>query len=96
MKQKDDQYIRLSYFCLKILIEYIDNSEIPSLLKLFYIFFGTLLFANSYQKMIFLKWRLGVVVIDTAQLHLTKAELRFCAGSNSGHGVSEIHDGEDL
>ena len=41
-------------------------------------------------------WRRGVVVITTAQLHLTKAELRFCAGSNSACGVSEIRDGEDL
>ena len=26
----------------------------------------------------------------------TKPELRFCAGSNPAHGVSEIRDGEDL
>ena len=38
----------------------------------------------------------GVVVIITAQLHSTKPELRFCAGSNPAHGVSEIRDGEDL
>ena len=38
----------------------------------------------------------GVVVITTAQLHSTKRELRFCAGSNPAHGVSEIRDGEDL
>ena len=38
----------------------------------------------------------GVVVITTAQLHSTKAELRFCAGSNPARGVSEIRDGEDL
>ena len=38
----------------------------------------------------------GVVVITTAQLHSTKPELRFCAGSNPARGVSEIHDGEDL
>ena len=41
-------------------------------------------------------WRRGVVVITTAQLHSTKPELRFCAGSNPARGVSEIHDGEDL
>ena len=41
-------------------------------------------------------WRHGVVVITTTQLHSTKPELRFCAGSNPAHGVSEIHDGEDL
>ena len=45
---------------------------------------------------IFFVWRRGVVVITTAQLHSTKPELRFCAGSNPAHGVSEIRDGEDL
>ena len=43
-----------------------------------------------------LGWRRGVVVITSAQLHSTKPELRFCAGSNPTHGVSEIRDGEDL
>ena len=38
----------------------------------------------------------GVVVITTAQLHSTKPELRFCAGSNTAHAVSEIHDSEDF
>ena len=38
----------------------------------------------------------SVVVITAAQLHLTKPELRFCAGSNPAGGVSEIRDGEDL
>ena len=38
----------------------------------------------------------GVVVITTAQLHLTKPELRFCAGSSPAPGVLEIRDGEDL
>ena len=37
-----------------------------------------------------------LVVIATAQLHSTKLELRFCAGSNPARGVSEIRDGEDL
>ena len=41
-------------------------------------------------------WHCGVVVITTAQLHLTKLELRFCADSKPACGVSEIHDGEDL
>ena len=36
------------------------------------------------------------MAIATAQLHSTKAELRFCAGSNPSHGVSEIRNGEDL
>ena len=40
-------------------------------------------------------WRLGVVVITTAQLHSTKPDLRFCAGSNSACGVLEIRNGED-
>ena len=43
-----------------------------------------------------LRWCSGVVVITTAQLHATKPELRFCAGSNPARGVSEIRDGEDL
>ena len=38
-----------------------------------------------------LNWR-----TTTAQLHSTKPELRFCAGSNPARGVSEIRDGEDL
>ena len=41
-------------------------------------------------------WPRGVVVITIAQLHSTKPELRFCAGSNPAHGMSEIGDGEDL
>ena len=40
--------------------------------------------------------RIGVVFITTAQLHSTKPELRFCAGSNPARGVSDIRDGEDL
>ena len=42
------------------------------------------------------QWHRGVVVITTTQLHSTKPELGFCAGSNPARGVSEIHDGEDL
>ena len=38
----------------------------------------------------------GVVVITTAQLHPTKPELSFCAGSNPACSMSEIWDGEDL
>ena len=41
-------------------------------------------------------WRPGVVVIITTQLHSTKPELRFCAGSKPARSVSEIRDGEDL
>ena len=43
-----------------------------------------------------LSWLCGVVVITTAQLHSTKPELKFCAGSNPARSVSEIRDGEDL
>ena len=39
-------------------------------------------------------WRRGVVVIATAELHSTKRELRFRAGSNPARGVSEIRDDE--
>ena len=38
----------------------------------------------------------GVLVITTAQLNSTRPGLRFCAGSNSARGVSEIRDGENL
>ena len=41
-------------------------------------------------------WRRGVVVITNAQLHSTKPELRFCAGSKPACCVSEIRNGEDL
>ena len=47
-------------------------------------------------KLVISYWCRSVVVISTAQLHSTKPELRFCAGSNPAGGVSEIHDGEDL
>ena len=40
--------------------------------------------------------RLGVVVITTAQLHSTKSEVRFCAGSNPARGVLEIRVSEDI
>ena len=38
----------------------------------------------------------SVVVITTAQLHSTKSEPRFCAGSNPPPSVLEICDGEGL
>ena len=41
-------------------------------------------------------WHRGVVVITTAQLHSTKPEFRFCAGSNPVYGVSEIRDNESI
>ena len=40
--------------------------------------------------------RRGVVVITATQFHLTKPELRSCAGSNPTRGVSEICDGENI
>ena len=52
---------------------------------------------NGWKKIkITLSRRRGVVIITTAQLHSTKPELKFSAGSNPAHGVSEISDGEDL
>ena len=39
--------------------------------------------------------RRGVVIITTAQVHSTKPELRFCAGSYPARGVSVIRDGEE-
>ena len=41
-------------------------------------------------------WCRAVVVITTAQLHSTKPELMFCAGSNLAHGMSEICGDVDL
>ena len=38
----------------------------------------------------------SIDLIATAQLHSTKPELRFCAGSNPACGASEICNGEDL
>ena len=35
-------------------------------------------------------------MLSTAQLHSTKPELRFCAGSSPARAVTEIHDGKDL
>ena len=43
-----------------------------------------------------IQWGHGVVVITTGELHSTKPELRFCAGSNPARSVSEICDSEDL
>ena len=36
------------------------------------------------------------VVADTTQLHTSKPELRFCAGSIPDCGISEISHGENL
>ena len=53
------------------------------------------LFVNSMMQQVCVTRR-SVVVINTGQLHSTKPELRFCAGSNPARGVSEICDGGDL
>ena len=50
----------------------------------------------AFKRTIIFKKMRGVGVITTAELHSTKPEFRFCAGSNSACGVSEIRDGEDL
>ena len=54
-----------------------------------------LLFFSFSFSSVFL-WHHGVAVVTMAQLHSTKPELRFCAGSNSAHYMSEICDGENL
>ena len=41
-------------------------------------------------------WCCGVMVIFTEQLHSTKSELRFCAGTNPAPGTSGIRNGENL
>ena len=53
-------------------------------------------FSNFAKSFNVAPWCRGVVVIITAQLHSTKPELRFCAGSKPARGVSEIRNGEDL
>ena len=50
----------------------------------------------AYYSLVITTTLCGLVVITTPQLHSTKPELRFFAGSNPAHGVSEIRDGEDL
>ena len=50
---------------------------------------------REFYEKIKMNFRL-VVVITNAQIHSTKPELRFCAGSNLARGVSEIRDREDL
>ena len=41
-------------------------------------------------------FKINCLVIIAAQLHSTKPEHMFCAGSNPARGVSKIRDGEDL
>ena len=41
-------------------------------------------------------WPCSVVIITTAKLHLTKPELRFCAGSYLTCSITEICNGENL
>ena len=50
---------------------------------------------NYFSKTIYPIYH-GVVVITTAKLHSTKSKLRFCAGSNPGHGMSEICNGKNI
>ena len=58
--------------------------------------YQSILYQDETAKRVFTLWRRGVVVITSAQLHLTKPELRLCAGSNPARGVLEICDGENL
>ena len=58
-----------------------------------FISLSLILWDNGYH---YSQWRRGVGVTTTAQLHSTKPELMFCAGSKPARGVSEIRDGEDL
>ena len=58
--------------------------------------YQSILYQDQAIKRVFTPWRRGVVVITSAQLHLTKPELRLCAGSNPARGVLEICDGENL
>ena len=58
--------------------------------------YQSILYEHETVKRVFTPWRRGVVVITSAQLHLTKPKLRLCAGSNPARGVLEICDGENL
>ena len=71
-------------------------SSKTTLVKESYTFGLSFLNTSQCYKSLIHKRRRGVVVITTAQLHSTKSELRFCAGSNPARGVSEIRDGENL
>ena len=51
---------------------------------------------NLKRNWLVILWHHGIVVITTAEIHLTKPELRFCADSNRARGVSEVRHGEDL
>ena len=51
---------------------------------------------NKFQEKSPNLWGRGALVITTTQLHLTKPELRFCAGSDPAGGVQKIPDVEDL
>ena len=54
---------------------------------------------ETFSRNMKLSWSCCVALccsITTAQLHSTKPEVRFCAGSNPARGVSEIRDGEDF
>ena len=53
-------------------------------------------FKKIFSCTVISQWRRGIVVITTAQLHSSKPELRFCAGSYPARSVSEIQGGEDL
>ena len=53
-------------------------------------------FKKIFSCTVISQWRRRIVVITTAQLHSSKPELRFCAGSYPARSVSEIQGGEDL
>ena len=48
---------------------------------------------GQMDTIVYIPYRLYILVITSAQLHSTKPELRFCAGSNPAAAVSEIRDG---
>ena len=56
----------------------------------------SLLYAYGVYPIIILRWRHGVVVITTSQLHSAKPKLWFSAGSHGACGMSEICDDENL
>ena len=58
-----------------------------------YSYYLALFIIYLYLSLFVVPWCNGY---HTAQLHSTKPEHRFCAGSNLARGMSEIRDGENL
>ena len=72
------------------------STTLLACVKTLILFRDDLFLSNSRIPVFFFCHYRGVGVTTTAQLHSTKPELRFYAGSNPARSVPEIRDGEDL